>query len=105
VEYAGNLAVIIRERGDALLIRYASRRGGYHWVGRTAVRRRADMDGVALDPPWLTQARRSTRPPLVLYALLHGLSTIDDVPPEPVPPVHDFETDADGRPLDGGVHD
>lgn len=99
VEVGGHLAVIVCERRDALLVRYASaRRSHYQWVGWADCERRADCDGVKADPSWLVQAKRTARPGSLLFALVHGLSTAepDAVPERPAP---EFETDTEGRPL------
>lgn len=103
VEYkpSGELALIVRDWGSGLLIRYVTRgRDHYHTVDADSVVRRPELDGVHVEPAWLLRARESRRPPLILRELLLGLDT--HVPPGPCELTPDpmFETDADGRPLE-----
>jgi len=98
VETPTGLAVIVRQRPTAWLIRHASTRGGYQWVRATSVRRRADLDGHWPEPAWLRAARASPRPPAVLSGLLQGLAPDEPDPPVVTRPDPDFDTDANGRP-------
>lgn len=89
----GDRAILIRESAnDACLIRYTEQRGGYHWVSWSWLTRRPDLDAHP-EPEWLKRARASSRPPRVLWSLLHD----DD--PAPLLRHFEFDTDADGRPL------
>ena len=99
VEVYGKLAIIVREHRESVLVRYARGPGRYHSVGHDVLHRRADLDGVLPDPAWLQQAKASVRTcPIVLFELVHGLSTVDDEAALAAR-THDFDTDAEGRPL------
>jgi hypothetical protein len=94
VEIYGEPAILISEGpGEAALVRYATgtrSQDSYHTVLRSTVVRRPEWDDRP-EPAWLTRARTSSRPPHVLWSLLHE----DD---STTPPVPMFDTDADGRP-------
>jgi hypothetical protein len=85
---------------SAIHIRIATAHGPYLWTNRSAVRRRADLDGVMPDPRWLAKARTSSRPPSALYFVLHPdhwQAEARDEPPAWTPPPPMFDDDPNER--------
>lgn len=69
VKATGELAIVVKVVGDAVLIRYAAPRGAYHWLSAAHLWRRADCD-TCREPQWLEAARKAPTPAPILAELL-----------------------------------
>jgi hypothetical protein len=83
VSVRGHIAIIVKVKGTAILVRFCHGRGHYQTVAIEALTRRPDCDNDP-DPQWLVDARNSRKPSLEMHDLLHPLYSSAALAPDDV---------------------